>query len=171
MLCRGPFAFVLPGAPSLKRRNTMSIAQTVDRGVFTPALPLPSHLVAPMGRVTPGRQPSHEVPSVGRFQRDGTLTTKKACRCSRKDVVDAFWIVEEEIRLRCQRLALRSLTQAEACRLALRVRDQRELVRQLTERDDARHVRCLLGLNRKLWRHVVMMAQQAGLDTVVLVFK
>ena len=51
----------------------------------------------------------------------------------KRDVLDAFKIVAYVIRTKCQRFAAVGLTQAEACELALRIREQRELVRQMVE--------------------------------------
>jgi hypothetical protein len=92
-------------------------------------------------------------------------------RCSRKDIVDAFRIVGQEIRSKCERIAPEALTQGEACRLALRIRDQRELIRQIVARRDSRHVRRLLRLNGKRRQHLIELAQQAGLNTKILIFK
>ena len=122
-------------------------------------------------RLKPRTQPYRQVVSPERFQRGDASIRRKVGRCSRKDVVDAFRIVWQEIRTGCQRIGPKALTQAEACRLALRVRDQRELIRELTDGRDSRHVLRLLRLNRKLRRHLVAITEQAGLNTSILIFE
>jgi hypothetical protein len=92
-------------------------------------------------------------------------------RCSKKDVLEAFRAVGYEIRTKLGRFALGNLTQADACQLALRIRDQRELVRQMAERHDSKHVRRLLRLNRKYREKLLELAGTSGLDTSVLVLK
>jgi hypothetical protein len=91
--------------------------------------------------------------------------------CSRKDVLEAFRIVGYEIRAKLKRLTPDTLTQAEACRLALRIRDQRELVRQMADRRDSKHVRRLLRLNARYRRRLIERVRNAGLETKILVFK
>lgn len=91
--------------------------------------------------------------------------------CSREDVVEAFRIVGQEIRARFHRHSGGRLTQAEACELALRLREQRELIRQLATRRHYRHARHLMKLNRRQRQRLVEMARQSGLDTDVLVVK
>jgi hypothetical protein len=129
------------------------------------------HPNASTDRLRPPSQPYRPVVSPERSQRGGASIRRKVGRCGRKDVVDAFRIVGQEIRTRCQRIGPKALTQAEACRLALRVRDQRELIRELTDGHDSRHVLRLLRLNRKLRQHLVAIAEQAGLNTSILIFK
>jgi hypothetical protein len=92
-------------------------------------------------------------------------------RCSKKDVLEAFRIVGHEIRTKLKRFAPGPLTQADACQLALRIRDQRELVRQMAERRDSKHVRRLLRLNKKYREKLLEQARTAGLDVSVLVLK
>jgi hypothetical protein len=84
-------------------------------------------------------------------------------------VVRAFRAVNEEIRLKLGQLDPSTLTLAEACQLARRVKDQRDLIRQI--RDQRRHARRLLRLNRKHRDQLVRIVQEAGLDTSVLIFK
>ncbi len=122
-------------------------------------------------RLRPRSPPYRWVVPAEWSRRSGASTMRKVGRCSRKDVVDAFRIVRQEIRIKCQRIECKGLTQAEACKLALRLRDQRELIRQLTDGRDSPHVRRLLWLNRKLRKHLVAIAEQAGLNTSILVFK
>jgi len=116
-------------------------------------------------------QPYSQAVFAERFQGDDATNMRRIGWCSRKDVVDAFRIVGQEIRTKCQRIVPKVLTQAEACRLALRIRDQRELIRQIADRRDSRHVRCLLRLNRKRRHHLMELATQAGLNTTILTFK
>ena len=92
-------------------------------------------------------------------------------RLSKKDILDAFRIVAYEIRAKCRRFASEGLTQAEACTLALRIRDQRELVRQMVDRRNFRHVRRLLRLNSNYRQHLIALVEEAGLDPRILVFK
>ena len=99
------------------------------------------------------------------------VATTRRPREARKDIVEAFRIVGYEIRGRLGRLDPATVTQGEVCELALRIRDQRELLRQLVDRRDRRHVRRLMGINRRYRRRLVTQAQQAGLDTQVLLFK
>jgi hypothetical protein len=96
---------------------------------------------------------------------------RKIGRNTKKDVLEAFRIVRYEIRTKCQRVASEGLTQAEACQLALRIREQRELVRQMINRQNPKHVKRLLRLNRCSRRHLVELVKKAGLDTTILVFK
>ena len=44
-------------------------------------------------------------------------------RLNKRDILDAFRIVAYEIRAKCKRFASEGLTQADACGLALRIRD------------------------------------------------
>jgi hypothetical protein len=92
-------------------------------------------------------------------------------RCSRADVLDAFRIVGQEIRSKCRRYGELGLTQQEAYELAGRVKEQRELIRQLTDRRSLRHARRLMRLNGRLRRRVVDNVRRAGQNTEVLTFK
>lgn len=92
-------------------------------------------------------------------------------RCSKKDVLDAFRIVGYEIRSKLKKLTPETATQGDACLLALRIRDQRELVRQMAERRDFKHVRKLLRLNERYRRDLLERVNRAGLDSQILVFK
>jgi hypothetical protein len=96
---------------------------------------------------------------------------RRARWVKRRDVVDAFRIVGYEIRGRLRRLAQNPLTQGDACEVAMRIRDQRELLRQLVDRRDDRHVRRLLAINRRYRRRLIALVAAAGLDTQVLLFK
>jgi hypothetical protein len=92
-------------------------------------------------------------------------------RSSKKDVVDAFRIVSCEIRNKRKRFAREWPTQAEACTLALRIRDQRELVRDMFDRRDTKHAKRLLWLNGQYRRHLIALVKEAGLDAAILVCK
>ena len=92
-------------------------------------------------------------------------------RLSKRDILDAFKIVAYEIRTKCKRFASEGLTQADACRLALRIRDQRELVRQLVDRRNSKHARRLLRLNGKYRQDLVGLVEKTGLDSKVLIFR
>lgn len=90
---------------------------------------------------------------------------------NRADVLMAFKIVGEEIRTKCQRFAANGFTQGEACQLASRIKEQRELIRQLARRRNVAHARRLMRLNRALRNRLIRVARQAGLETSVLIFK
>ncbi len=96
---------------------------------------------------------------------------RRAFRCSQADVLTAFRIVGQEIRSKCHRLSRHGLTQREAHELAGRIREQRELIRQLTDRRSTRRARHLLRLNARLRRRFLRVVEQAGLDTKVLILK
>ncbi len=91
--------------------------------------------------------------------------------CSKSDVVATFRVVNQEIRLKFDRLDAHSLTLADACQLARRVKDQRDLVRQVADRRNRRHARRLLRLNRKHRDRLLRIVQEAGLDASSLLFK
>ncbi len=55
--------------------------------------------------------------------------------------------------------------------MALRIRDQRELVRQMDDRRSSKHVRRLLRLNRKYRQNLIELVEKAGLEPKILVFK
>jgi hypothetical protein len=90
---------------------------------------------------------------------------------SRADVLAAFHIVGQEIRLKCRRFAAQGLSLAEACDLAQRIKDQRDLVHQIADRRSARHVRRLLRLNRLLRERFLAIVDRAGLDKGTLICK
>ena len=90
---------------------------------------------------------------------------------SRADVVAVFKVVGEEIRNKCQRFAREGLTQADAGELARRIKDQRDLIRQLADRRNAKHARRLMRLNRRLRKRFLAIVQKAGLNPDVLVLK
>ncbi len=92
-------------------------------------------------------------------------------RCSRRDVLGAFRVVGREVRNKCRRYGKLGLTQQEAYELAGRVREQRELIRQLSDRGGFQHVRRLVRINTHLRRRVVDMVRRAGLDAQFLAFK
>jgi len=91
--------------------------------------------------------------------------------CTRADVLTAFRVVGQEIRAKCHRFAAQGLTQGEACDLARRIKDQRDLIRQLSDRRNRKHARRLMRLNRSLKRRLVELVQKAGLEASVLIFK
>ena len=91
--------------------------------------------------------------------------------CSRADVLMAFRIVGQEIRLKCHRYAAQGLSLGEACDLARRIKDQRDLVHQIADRRNAQHVRRLLRLNRLLRMRFLAIVQRARLDGSVLICK
>jgi hypothetical protein len=96
---------------------------------------------------------------------------RKIGRLDKKDILDAFRIVAYEIRVKCRRFASGRLTQGEACTLALRIRDQRELIRQMAERHNSKHVRRLLRLNGKYRQDLIELVEKAGLEPKILIFK
>jgi hypothetical protein len=91
--------------------------------------------------------------------------------CSKVDVLAAMKIVGEEIRSKCHRHSAGGLTLGDACQLAQRIKEHRELIRQLADRRHGRHVRRCLRLNRALRNRLLAMAARAGLDSTVLIFK
>jgi hypothetical protein len=90
---------------------------------------------------------------------------------SKKDVLDVFRVVSQEIRAKCRRFASEGPTQAEACILARRIKDQRDLIRQISEKRDYKHTKRLMRLNRKHRERLVKLVEAAGLDASVLIFK
>jgi hypothetical protein len=92
--------------------------------------------------------------------------------CSSADVLAAFRVVSQEIRTKLRRIdPTQSLTQGEACTIALRLRDQRELIRQLANRRNYRYARRLMRLNRKQRERLIRLVNESGLDTSVLIFR
>lgn len=91
--------------------------------------------------------------------------------CSKEDVVIAFRAVSQEIRAKRRRLNPETLTVAEACQLARRIKDQRDLIRQIVDRRNRQHVRRLLRLNRDHRQKLLGLVKEAGLDPGVLIFK
>jgi hypothetical protein len=87
------------------------------------------------------------------------------------DVLDAFRVVGREIREKCRRHAESGITMGEACELAARIKNQRELIRQLADRRNRKHARRLMRLNRRLQRRLTRLVRQAGLNPDVLIFK
>lgn len=111
----------------------------------------------PLKRATPMRRSNWSLRRTGRLRK--------------RDILDAFRIVAYEIRAKCKRFASERLTQAEACTLALRIRDQRELVRQMVDRRNSKHARRLLRLNGEYRQNLFELVEKAGLDPQILVFK
>ena len=96
---------------------------------------------------------------------------KRLFRCSPVDVLSAFRIVGQEIRNKCHRYAKKGLTQQEAYELAGRLREQRELIRQLTDRRNIKHARRLMRLNSRLRKRLIRVIERAGLNKDVLIFR
>jgi len=96
---------------------------------------------------------------------------KKLGWSSTRDAVVAFQAVGREIRARCQSVDPATLTLGEACQLARRVKEQRDLVHQIMDRRHYKHARRLLRLNQRLKARVLKLAEQAGLDAGVLLFR
>lgn len=92
-------------------------------------------------------------------------------RCRTLDVLLAFKIVGEEIRAKCRRLGAGEPTQAELCQLALRIKDQRDLLRQIAGPGATRHVRRLVRQNRRLRERLLALATRSGRDASVLIFR
>jgi len=92
-------------------------------------------------------------------------------RCSPGDVLGAFRIVGQEIRNKCRRYEQAGLTQRDAYELAGRIREQRELIRQLTDRRNFKHARRLMRLNGRLRRRLLRLVEREGLNGEVLIFK
>jgi hypothetical protein len=91
--------------------------------------------------------------------------------CNRVDVLEAFRVVSQEIRNKCHCYTETGLTQGEAYELAGRIREQRELIRQLTDRRNIKHARRLMRLNSRLRRRAIAVVERAGLNKDVLIFK
>lgn len=92
-------------------------------------------------------------------------------RCRTFDVLLAFKVVGEEIRAGCKRLARGKPGQAELYALAMRVKEQRELIRQVVGRHASKHVRQLIRQNRRARQRVVELANAAGRDPSLLIFR
>jgi len=86
-------------------------------------------------------------------------------------VLNAFRIVSQEVRSKCHRYEANGLTQVEAYELAKRLKEQRDLIRQLADRRNFKHARHLMRLNRRLRKRLVEIVEGAGLDTDMLMFK
>jgi hypothetical protein len=97
--------------------------------------------------------------------------TTRLFRCSRMDVLTAFRVVGQEIRGKCHRYAETGLTQRESLELARRIKDQRDLIWQLTDANSTKRVRRLLRLNGRLRKRAVGLVERAGLNKDVLFFK
>jgi len=91
--------------------------------------------------------------------------------CSRVDVLEAFQVVGREIRNKYHRYRETGLTQGEAFELAGRIKEQRELIRQLADRRHIKHARRLVRLNSRLRRRAIAVVERAGLDKDLLIFK
>ena len=91
--------------------------------------------------------------------------------CNRVDVLEAFQVVSREIRNKCHRYTETGLTQGEAYELAGRIKEQRELIRQLADRRNIEHARRLIRLNSRLRRRVIAVVERASLNKDVLIFK
>ena len=83
----------------------------------------------------------------------------------------AFRAVSQEIRAKCGRLDPKTLTLADACQIARRIKDQRDLIHQIADRRNRRHVWRLMRLNRKQRDRLLSLMRRAGLDTTALIFK
>ncbi len=92
-------------------------------------------------------------------------------RCSPSEVVAAFKIVGEEIRAKCQTFAAQRPTQVDVCQLARRIKEQRDLVRQIHGRCPYRHVLRLMRQNRRLRNRLVQIAIGWALDASILIFR
>ncbi len=79
--------------------------------------------------------------------------------------------MNQEIRLTYKRLDPRTLTLVDAYQFARRIKDQRDLIRQIADRRNRRHARRLLRLNKKHRQRLLRMVQEAGLDPSLLPFK
>jgi hypothetical protein len=55
--------------------------------------------------------------------------------------------------------------------LALRIRDQRELIHQMVDRRDSGHARRLLALNARHRQRLIDLVEKAGLDKSILIFR
>ena len=117
------------------------------------------------------RNAAERLEEVHTQMRRSNWSLRRIGRLSKRDILDAFKIVAFEIRTKCKRFTSEKLTQAEACTLAFRIRDQRELVRQMVDRRNAKHVKHLLRLNRKYRRNLIELVEKSGLDPTILIFK
>ena len=96
-------------------RNALVLDAVRDENYFAVV-----HPNTPTGRLMLRSRQYHQPVSAERPQGGRASGTAKVGWCSRKDIVEAFRIVDEEIRARCRRIEPKALTRAEACRLALR---------------------------------------------------
>ena len=97
--------------------------------------------------------------------------TRPHFRCSPLDVLTAFRVVGQEIRNKCHRYEADGLSAPEAHELAGRIREQRELIRQLTDRRNLKHARRLIRLNSRLRKRFLDLAGRAGLNRDVLIVR
>jgi hypothetical protein len=96
---------------------------------------------------------------------------RRLFRSSPFDVLVAFRVVGQEVRNKCHRYAKTGLTQQEACELAGRLREQRELIRQLLDRRRIPHARRLMRLHSRLRKQFISMVERAGLNKDVLILR
>lgn len=91
--------------------------------------------------------------------------------CQQEDVLLAFMAVVKEVRSRIQHFGRRAMTQREACELAGRIKEQRNLLRQIVSETQREKIKRLLYINRRLRNKVVTIAQAANLDTSAMTLK
>lgn len=107
----------------------------------------------------------------GRYRRPFRAWPATFRRVNAADVIATFKVVGEEIRSKCQRFTANGLSQAHAVELARRIKEQRELIRQVAQKRNAKHARRLIRLNTRLRRRLLAIAVNAGLDTKLLILK
>jgi|GEM_PF-6500593 len=84
-------------------------------------------------------------------------------RCKERDVLEAFRATGQGIRSRLRRFSENQNPPLEAALIADRVREQRELVRQIIARRHWQRVRTLLRINSKTRERFVARMEQAGI--------
>jgi hypothetical protein len=109
------------------------------------------------------------------IQADFDISVKRQNRslryCRKEDVLVAFMAVSTEIRTKCGRLSLRGTTLPEACEVAGRIKEQRDLLHQIVGNLTRRELKRLLGLNRKFRRRLTMIAAAANLNASVMTLR
>jgi len=88
--------------------------------------------------------------------------------CQKEDVLVAFMAVGAEIRTKCGRFAVRGITLPEACHLARRIREQRDLLKQIVGYLNRGELKRLLRFNRKLRGRLCTMAATERLSSSVI---
>jgi hypothetical protein len=91
--------------------------------------------------------------------------------CRKEDVLLAFMAVGVEVRTKCGRLSHRGITLPEACEVAGRIKEQRDLLHQIVGNLTRAELKRLLGLNRKFRRRLTMIAAAAHLNSSVMTLR
>ncbi len=92
-------------------------------------------------------------------------------RLRQDDVLIGFDAVQQEVTIKLGRLASKIPTQGEVCELADRLKEQRELVRQLSLLGGGCHIRRLIRMICHSKKKLLHLVQIAGLDPQPLSFR